>query len=105
MMHSELSRHGIYAMKQRLSLKGLAALDRRSTGAKELFRWREQLITDLGGQEHLSAQKLGLVELACRTKAIVDAADSWLLSQPTIINKKRRALLPIVMQRQNLCDS
>jgi hypothetical protein len=99
------SRHGLNRTMTRIKLQGLDVIDRRTAPARALLQWREQLITDLGGLEHLSAQKLGLVELACRTKAIVDAADAWLLSQPSIVNKKRRALLPIVMQRQTLCDS
>jgi hypothetical protein len=99
------TRHGLNRAMTRVKLAGMDAIDRRTAPARALLAWREQLITDLGGSEHLSAQKLGLVELACRTKAIVDAADSWLLSQPAIVNKKRRALLPIVMQRQTLCDS
>lgn len=104
-MANKGSRHGLNRAMVRVKLAGMDAIDRRTAPARALLQWREQLITDLGGLEHLSAQKLGLVELACRTKAIVDAADSWLLSQPSIVNKKRRALLPIVMQRQTLCDS
>jgi hypothetical protein len=104
-MANKGSRHGLSRAMVRVKLAGMDAIDHRTSAARALLQWREQLITDLGGLEHLSAQRLGLVELACRTKAIVDAVDSWLLSQPSIVNKKRRALLPIVMQRQTLCDS
>lgn len=104
-MATRSTRHGLTRTMVRIKLAGLDVIDRRTAPARALLAWREQLITDLGGVEQLSAQKLGMVELACRTKAIVDAADSWLLSQPSIVNKKSRALLPIVMQRQTLCDS
>jgi hypothetical protein len=36
---------------------------------------------------------------------IVDHCDGFLLSQPSLINKRRKALLPIVKERQVLVDS
>ena len=80
-------------------------LNRRTGAARALLQWREQVISDCGGLESLSAAKLALIDSASRTKAIVDAVDAFLLSQSSIVSKKRRALLPIVMQRQTLCDS
>jgi len=98
------SRHGLNAALARVKLLGLNGIDRRTRGARALLRWREQLITDLGGIDAISSQRLALVDLACRTKALVDHADGWLLLQSSIVNKRRKALLPIVAQRQSLCD-
>ncbi|MGC1581339.1 MAG: hypothetical protein WA766_07640, partial [Candidatus Acidiferrales bacterium] len=45
-----------------------------------------------------------LVNLAATTRALIDHADNWLLSQPSIINKRRKSFVPVVGQRQSLCD-
>jgi len=43
--------------------------------------------------------------MATRTRLLVDHCDAFLLAQPTFINRKRRALFPIVRERQMLVDS
>jgi len=57
---------------------------------------------DLGGIENVTTQELALVEEAVKTKLILDSIDSWLLSQPTLINKRTRGVLPVVRDRQAL---
>src|SRR6266481_1001122 len=104
MMANKGSRHGLNRAMTRIKLRGLEAIDHRTAPARALLAWREQLITDLGGLDALSAQKLALVNLAATTRALIDHADNWLLSQPSIINKRRKAFVPIVAQRQALCD-
>jgi hypothetical protein len=39
-----------------------------------------------------------------KSKLLLDAIDAWLLTQPTQINKRKRALLPVILQRQTLAD-
>jgi hypothetical protein len=63
------------------------------------------LLTDLGGEEAISAQELALVELAARTRLYVDHLDAFLLEQESLVNKRRKALLPVVRERQALVDS
>jgi hypothetical protein len=99
------TRHGLNRAMVRIKLAGLDSIDRRTGAARALLQWREQVISDCGGLESLTAAKLALIDSASHTKAIVDAVDAFLLSQSSIVSKKRRALLPIVMQRQTLCDS
>jgi hypothetical protein len=60
------------------------------------------LIADLGGLEAVSTQELALVDEAVKTKLILDSVDAWLLSQPTLINKRARAVLPAVRDRNAL---
>jgi hypothetical protein len=36
---------------------------------------------------------------------MLDSIDVWILTQPTLINKRKRAILPVVIQRQGLADS
>jgi hypothetical protein len=80
-------------------------LDARTTAVRSVNEWRAQIITDLGGLENIPAAKLVLVEMASRTRVLVDHADAFLLGQPSIINRRRKAFIPLVQQRQALCDS
>ncbi|MGD0950394.1 MAG: hypothetical protein ABSA52_23620 [Candidatus Binatia bacterium] len=65
----------------------------------------EELLTDLGGIEAVSTQELALVEEAVKTKLILDSVDAWLLTQPTLINRKVKAVLPAVRDRQALVST
>jgi hypothetical protein len=98
-------KHGLYRLKRSIKELGTRAiaLDRRSTVAKAMQRWRNELVRDLGGE--LSAQQRAVVELALKTKLMLDSIDAWLLVQPSLINKRKRALLPVVRERQVLADA
>jgi hypothetical protein len=89
----------------RIKLHGFKVIDRRTQAARSLLEWRDQLVNDLGGAESVSAQRMALIDMACRTKAIIDHIDFCLLGQPTIVRHRRKTALPLVMQRQTLCDS
>jgi hypothetical protein len=99
------SRHGLHALKVRVKVRGLGAIDKRTAVARGLLAWRSELIGDLGGADGVSAQKRALLDLACQTKLLLDSVDAWLLEQPTLINARRRAVLPVVLQRQQLADA
>ena len=36
---------------------------------------------------------------------MLDSIDAWLLAQPSLVNKRKRALLPVVRERTQLADS
>ena len=78
------------------------SLDRRYRVARELAKWREDLIQDLGGD--VSTQQSAVVDLAVKTKLLLDSVDVWLFTQKLLVNTKKRALLPAVVQRQVLAD-
>jgi hypothetical protein len=61
------------------------------------FRWRRELVADLGGEDSISTQQSAPVDLAVKSKLIVDSIDAWLLIQPSLINKRKKALLPVVL--------
>jgi hypothetical protein len=88
-----------------VKVRGLGAIDKRTAVARGLLAWRSELIGDLGGADGVSAQKRALLDLACQTKLLLDSVDAWLLEQPTLINARRRAVLPVVLQRQQLADA
>lgn len=99
------SRHGLNVLKARVKVRGLTSIDRRTAAARALLAWREELLADLGGREAVSAQQFTLVELATRTKLYVDSLDAWIVEQHSLVNARKRAVLPVVRERQQLVDS
>ena len=99
------TRHGLHAVRAKVKVAGLSALDRRTVAARALVEWRKDLIDDLGGDSAISAQQRALVEVATRTRLYVDHLDAFLMSQRSLVNGKRKAVLPVLRERQSLADS
>jgi hypothetical protein len=97
--------HGLTALKRTVRIHGSRAIDGRTTLAKTLGAWRAQLIADLGGHDSLSIQETALVDLTVRTKLLLDSVDEWLLRQHSLVNMRKRALLPVVRERTQLADA
>ena len=95
-------KHGLVALKRAVSTLGRRTIDGRTLVGKALAAWRSDLIADLGGLDAVSTQELALIEEAVKTKLILDSLDSWLLSQSTLINRRSRAALPAVRDRNAL---
>jgi len=98
----EYRKHGLYSMKKALMRLGSNAIDRRYTVRKALAKWRADLIADLGGD--ISTQQSALVDLAVKSKLLLDSIDAWLLVQPSLVNARKKSLLPVVKERQALAD-
>lgn len=97
--------HGTKALKRAVRTLGIRTVDRRTTVGRALAAWRSELLADLGGIQTVSTQELALVEEAVKTKLILDSVDAWLLSQPSLINKRTRSVLPVVRDRQALVST
>jgi hypothetical protein len=69
---------------------------------RALAKWRLDLIQDLGGD--VSTQQSALVDLAVKSKLLLDSLDAWLLTQDSLINKRKKSVLPVVRERQTLAD-
>lgn len=98
-------RHGLFSMKRAVRELGDRALDGRTSIAKALAEWKAELIGDLGGRQAISTQQIAIIDLAVKTKLMLDSVDAWLLTRASIIDKRRRAVLPIVRERQQLADA
>jgi hypothetical protein len=96
--------HGLKSMKNALIRSKQERLDMRFRLGKALVRWRLDLVQDLGGEDSISTQQAALIELAVRSKLMLDTIDNWILSQPSLVNKSKKTLLPVVIQRQQLAD-
>jgi hypothetical protein len=95
-------RHGLNQLKKAVYKLGNRALDKRWK-ERPWHSWRQDLIRDLGGD--VSTQQDAIISLAIKTKLLLDSIDVWLLQQPTLIVKRKRAIIPAVVQRQVLADA
>ena len=98
----QYTKYGLTPLKHAVRVLGARALTERTSVAKALAAWRSELLADLGGIENVTTQELALIEEAVKTKLILDSVDAWLLSQPSLINKRTRSVLPVVRDRQAL---
>jgi len=98
-------KHGLTTMKKALHQLGGRALDQRTSLAKALGRWRSEILNDLGGTENTSAQQRAVLDLSVKTKLMLDSIDAWLLTQRSLINARKRALYPVVRERQQIADA
>ena len=96
-------KHGLTSLKKAVNTLGNRALDKRTMAGRALAQWRQDLIRDLDGD--VSIQQDAIISLAVKTKLMLDSVDVWILQQPTLINKPKRAIIPVVVQRQQLADA
>ena len=99
--------HGHYALHEALKdyshQEGWLA-ELGETG-EALQAWQTAIIHDLGGEDQVSAMQMSILEIATKTHLMVFSIDQWILKQPSLINRSKRQLFPIVQQRQSLADS
>jgi hypothetical protein len=95
--------HGLRTYRRALARLGTTRLDQRTTVAINVKRFKDDVVRDLGGDP--SAQQLAVLEMAARTKVMLDGVDDWLLRQPSLVAVRKKALLPALTQRQQLADS
>ena len=98
------TKHGLTTLKAAMRALGGRAIDRRTAMGRALEDWRHSIIQDLGGVDQTSTQQRQLVDIAVKTKLILDSIDAYLFKQPSLVNHRRRMLLPVVTQRQTIAD-
>jgi hypothetical protein len=98
-------RPDMHGIRTAVMVQGCWKIDRRSIGAQHLFRWKRQLVDALGGEAEISPQRMCLVDMCVRTRLYVEALDRYLLGEKSLIDKKARSTLPILLQRQSMADS
>jgi hypothetical protein len=91
--------HGVKALKRAVSTLGRRTIDRRTRVGKALVAWCADLATDLGGLDQLSTQQRALLDEAVKLKLMLDSVDAWVLAQPSLVDRRKRALLPVVRER------
>ena len=95
--------HGVHTLKRAVRTLGARALPGRSTAlGRALHEWRTSLVADLGGEEAISTQQRALIEMAVRTKLLVDSVDAYVLAMPSPVNRQKHCLFAVVRERQAL---
>ena len=94
--------HGLTVLKRAVNTIGNRLIDRRTVTGRALAKWRRDLIQDLGGD--VSTQQSAIVDLAVKSKLLLDSIDTWLLNQHSLVNYRKKAVLPAVRERQQLAD-
>src|SRR5437773_7849681 len=98
-------KHGHYSRKVKLTRAGLTAISKQNGPGKELARRREVIESDLGGREQLSQLQADLVQKYLITELLIESLDRWLLEQRTLINRRRRAVFPILNERNRMIET
>jgi hypothetical protein len=94
---------GVYTLKKAVAMLGNRTMPPKSTAlGRELRAWRAALVSDLGGVETVSTQQEALIDLAVRSKLMVDSIDAYVLGMPSPVDKRHRRLWPVVRERQSL---
>lgn len=99
------TKHGLTTLKKAVRVLGGRAIDRRTALGRALEDWRHSIIQDLGGVDQTSTQQRQIIDLAVKTKLILDSIDAYLVRQPSLVNHRKRMVLPVVLQRQQLADA
>lgn len=61
-------RTGLLALKAKVMLRGLAVANRRTKAARNVVKWRAELVAELGGEPGMTAPRLTPIETLFRTK-------------------------------------
>lgn len=80
-------------------------LDGRRTETRALIAWETEFVDALGGDDVVSPQQRTICRLAAQTRLTLARIDAYLAQMPSPINKGKRALWPIAVQRQIYVDS
>jgi len=102
-------RDGLHALKGALAAvprdPGQHMVDALGEPGRALREWRDAIVADLGGEDAISAQERAVIDAATTTYLMLSSVDRFLLEQPSIVNKSRRQLFPVVLERQRLADA
>lgn len=95
--------HGAAAMRRTLRSLTTRRLDGRSALARAVREWKATIRADLGGD--LTKAQETILELAAQQWVQVSSLDDWLARQPSLVNARKRAVIPVLLQRAQLADS
>lgn len=97
--NANATRHGLSALRRRLKGAGLKRNDGRSALERIKADWKAEIREARG---ELSPQEEVLLEAASTTWLLLNSVDAWLLEQRSLVNRRKRELLPVVQQRAGL---
>jgi hypothetical protein len=90
-------------------LRGLAVVNRRTKAARDVVKWRAELVAELGGESGMTAARLTRIETLVRTKLLLEHLDAQLLEYATLFSRKRGTLRPqvkaILTERNRMAEA
>ena len=102
-------RTGLLALKAKVMLRGLAVVNRRTKAARDVVKWRAELVAELGGEPGMTAARLTRIETLVRTKLLLEHLDAQLLEYDTLFSRKRGTLRPqvkaILTERNRMAEA
>ena len=102
-------RTGLLALKAKVMLRGLAVVNRRTKAARDVVKWRTELVAELGGEPGMTPSRLTRIETLVRTKLLLEHLDAQLLEYHTLFSRKRGTLRPqvkaILTERNRMAEA
>jgi len=95
-------KHGLSKLRRSVTNLTTRRLDGRSALAVAVRRWKEDVRRDLGGD--LTRAQESVLELAAQAWVIVSSLDDWIARQPSLVNARKKTLLPVVAQRMQIAE-
>lgn len=97
--------HGFSGLLRGRNKADRGDIDGRSAIGRAVKEWRDALATDLGGDTALSAQQRLVLDMVTMDKMLIDSIETYLLSQKSVVNRRKKAAYPILLQLAQLKDS
>lgn len=101
-------RHGLSKLKVAVKELGKRTVDGRTRVGKAIVTWKQDHIEALGGPDAVTPQQHTILDVAAITKMLHDSISPWLLEQAvngTLVNRRSRAVIAAVKDRQALADA
>jgi hypothetical protein len=101
--------HGHYGRK--VALKGVdcseieSAFDQRTKLGRFIFEKAHAIYKDGGGREQFSELKRDLTGHYVITDLLLQQLNVYLLDQPSLVNKRKKTVLPILLERNRLIET
>jgi hypothetical protein len=89
-------------LEEHVNAHGEAWIETLGALGRPLQQWVDGVIDSFGGETRITPQKKSAIILAAKSLLIVECVDRYLFSLPSIINRSRREVFSIVMQRKEL---
>jgi hypothetical protein len=99
------TRDGETILRHAVDTLGSRLLDPESPVGRALAEWRRELIEDLGGPETVTVQQVALIDVAVRSKLLLDSLDTWLLNRKSIVDLKTRDVVPAARSRNAFANT
>jgi hypothetical protein len=100
--NSNAAKHHLHTVNRERKLLITRALDGRTDEGRYVASKRADLVADLGGEDNLSTQERALVDETVFLMLQLGHINAWLAKQTTLVNRRTKALHPVVRERTAL---